>query len=182
MRLVIPARQCLHRRKPLNHREEQDLDHVRYVLGRSHCQVGSMLHLYNAKQKVLWDQHKGAEAVTPAVPHKAIVPQEESFTGWSEKAHWKCRVAHNVTPTRWCPQEESLHTTYTALLLLPVIPASSHGKVTAQKRPGIEADNTLSIWSRFFGEKVSNYSSELAEIEMISAVTDLSVENLAAMV
>lgn len=74
MRLVIPARQCLHRRKPLNHREEQDLDHVGYVLGRSHCQVGSMLHLYNAKQKVLWDQHKGAEAVTPAVPQGHRTP------------------------------------------------------------------------------------------------------------
>lgn len=160
------------------------MDHAGCVLGRlhGHRQVGSMVHLYNAEQKVLWNQHKGAEAVTPAVPHKAIPPQEASFTGRSEKAHRKCRVAQAVTLVGWSPQEGSLHRTYTALLLLTVIPANSHRKVTAQKKPGIEADNTLSIQSSFFGERVSNSSSGLAEIEMISAGTDLSLQNLAAMV
>lgn len=40
----------------------------------SHRQFGIIIHLHNAEQKVLWDQHKGAEAVIPAVPHKAIPP------------------------------------------------------------------------------------------------------------
>lgn len=74
------------------------MDPAGCVLGRLHSprEAGSMLHLYSAEQRVLWDQHKGAEPVTPAVPHKAIVPQDGSFTGWSEKAHQKCRVAHAV--------------------------------------------------------------------------------------
>lgn len=65
-----------------------------------------------AEQKVPWDQHKGAEAVTPAVPHKAILPQDGSFTGWSEEAQQKCRVAHTFTTVRWSPQEGSQHRTY----------------------------------------------------------------------
>ena len=88
-----PCRGCLQRGNPLNHREEQDLDHARCARGRlhSHRQVGSMLHL-NREQKALWDKHRDAEAVTPADPYKAILPLSQVLHSlvWEHRPEMPC--------------------------------------------------------------------------------------------
>lgn len=145
-----PRGACLWTGKPLNHREEQDLDHTRCAPGRLHRQVGTMLHLNKDEENALWDKGGDAVAVTPADPSRAILPLSQVLHRlvWESTPEMRCSTGW-VTRGQWPPQEGSLHWTRVALLLLPVVPATGHKKGTAQKRPGTEATTAPSIWSSF---------------------------------
>lgn len=86
-----PCRGCLQRGKPLNHREEQDLDREGCVSERLHSdrQVRSMLRLNNDEQQILWDKSGDIEAVTTDDPYKAILPLSQVLY----RLVWKCIVA-----------------------------------------------------------------------------------------